>query len=117
VARAEILQTYPVEALGEWMQSLIEACSFIENDIKTLSAEQTAIIQEPYFGFERKLVSSSLTGRRGGIRFSFTIPEKNILQLTLKQSLDLKIVRKPVDIDALLFTHIFNWKKKEGSIQ
>jgi ABC-type nitrate/sulfonate/bicarbonate transport system substrate-binding protein len=117
VARAEIVQEHSLEAMNEWMQSLVEACSFIENDIKTLSAEQTAIIQEPYFGFERILVSSSLTKRRGGIRFSFVIPEKNILQLTLKQALDLKIVQKPVDIDSLLFTHVFKWKKKEGSVQ
>jgi hypothetical protein len=117
VARAEILQEHSLEAMHEWIQSLVEACSFIENDIKTLSAEQTAIIQEPYFGFERTLVSSSLTKRRGGIRFSFVIPEKNILQLYLKQAQDLKIVQKQVDIESLLFTHVFNWKKKEGSIQ
>jgi len=116
-ARAEILQKHSLEAMNEWIQSLVGACSFIENDIKTLSAEQTAIIQEPYFGFERTLVSSSLTKRRGGIRFSFVIPEKNILQLYLKQALDLKIVQKPVDIDALLFSHEFNWKKREGSIR
>lgn len=76
VARSDILQTHSKEAMEEWMRSLTGACAFIENDISTLSAEQTAIIQEPYFGFERALVSSSLVKRCGGIRFFFAVPEK-----------------------------------------
>lgn len=115
VARSDTLQTHSKEAIEEWIRSLTGACAFIENDISTLSAEQTAIIQEPYFGFERALVSSSLVKRRGGIRFFFAVPEKKMLQLYLQQALDAKILLESVDIDALVSFNAFSWEKKSDS--
>lgn len=117
VARADILQKHHKEAMVEWIHSLAEACVFIENDIKTLAAEQSAIIQEPYFGFDRALVGSSLSKRRGGLYFSFVIPEKNVLQLYLQQALDLKILLKPIDLDDLLSFNVLNWGKTREAVR
>ena len=116
-ARSDILQNHYREAMEEWIRSLTAACVFIENDIKTLSAEQTAIIQEPYLGFDRNLVSSSLSKQRGEIQFSFVIPKKNILHMYLQQALELKILLQPVDIDDLLSFDVVGWKKRGGPVQ
>jgi ABC-type nitrate/sulfonate/bicarbonate transport system substrate-binding protein len=112
VAKSNILQKDHKEAVTEWICSLRDACVFIEQDITSLSGEQTAIIQEPYFGFDRAVVSSSLSKRRGQIRFVFTTPEKHVLQLYLQRAMEQKIISKPVDIANLLSFNVFSWKDK-----
>ena len=116
-ARADLLQDNYREALKEWMRSLVEACAFIEDDIKNLSAEQTAIIQEPYFGFNRGVVSSSLAQRRGKIQFSFVIPTKTLLQLYLGQTLDAKLTLQGGDVNALVPQSILNKKEEESPVR
>jgi len=117
VTRPDTLKKDNQEAVNEWIRSLAEACVFIEKDINTLEAQQTAIIQEPYFGFDRALVGSSLRSRRGGIRFSFAIPDKNTLQAYLQQALDLKILLQPIDMDVLLSFNVFDWGKMKETSQ
>ncbi len=114
--RAELLQEQYRGAMEEWVRSLTEACSFIEDDIKNLSAQQTAIIQEPYFGFKRDVISSSLVKRRGKIHFSYAMPEKKLLRLYLQQVADAKTVLQKIDIDTLI-SFDFSGKQGESSPQ
>ena len=100
--RSELLEEKYKMALSEWLSSLARSCLFIEEDIASLSARQTAIIQEPYFGFPRELVSSSLVNRRGMIRFSYEKPDKKVIATYQQYFLDAKILTDRVDIDTLV---------------
>jgi ABC-type nitrate/sulfonate/bicarbonate transport system substrate-binding protein len=111
-ARADILQENYREAMEEWTRSLVEACAFIENDIKNLSAEQTAILQEPYFGFNREVISSSLARRRGNIHFSFVMPEKTLLQLYLRQTLEVQMTLRGLDVNVLIPHNILKMEEE-----
>ena len=113
--RVDFLQEKHRKALAEWIGSITKACDYIEHDISDLSAEQTAIIQEPYMGFARALVSDALVKRRGGIQFSFTMPEKKQIKLYQEQALSVEVLDKRIDIDTLFVSHAFS-ANREGHL-
>ena len=106
--RSDIFQEKRRKALEEWIRSVARACTFIENDITTLSGRQTAIIQEQYFRFPQALVSASLRNRRGGLNFSFILPDKKSIKGYQDQALKAAILDKQVDIDSLVSVDTFN---------
>ena len=94
------------KAVLEWLESIYNACIFIENDIKNSNAKQCAIIQSKYFGFQNDVVVESLTNRLGNLKFNSFIPEINELNNILKYSSSMKLVTKSVDLKELVFLDI-----------
>jgi ABC-type nitrate/sulfonate/bicarbonate transport system substrate-binding protein len=115
VAKTALLQDLYQEAMAEWVSSLVQACTFIENDIENLSAEQVTMIQDPYFKFERNAFRPSLVKRKGKIQFSVKVPNKKVLKEYMQQAFDLKLLVQPVDIDGLVAFDLFSRKHGEPS--
>jgi len=95
----------------EWLQSIVRACDFIENDITKTNAMQVAIIQQKYFNFSKETVIQSLTQRKGGIQFKPKIPDIDYINKVMTKATELKLIMRSVAFDQLLNTKGFIPKK------
>ncbi len=102
VVDSEIAKT-SAKSLHEWLQNLIEACRFIENDIEKSGGKKTASIQLKYFGFPKKIVKQALTGHKGGLKFECFFPDPDTLEKTVGLASKMKILMKSVDMKSLLY--------------
>ena len=101
------------DAAKEWIESIVNACLFIENDIKT-GARQTAIIQKKFFDFPNDLVIDSLANRKGGIAFTPFVPDKEYIKSVLTTMTEIKWIMTSVELnksyDTSLFSELINRK-------
>jgi len=100
IIRSSLLDTHP-EAITEWLKSVVHACQFIEHDIKTSKAMQTAIIQTTYFDFPKEIIVESLVERRGGLKFDEYLFDPIVLEKLFQKASELKFIMKSVDIKTL----------------
>ncbi len=101
VIRSEIIEKNE-SAVHEWLDSLINSCHFIENDIAKSGANQTAIIQETYFNFPKSIVIESLVHHKGGLKFDLLTPPRKEIQKSLDLSSQMKMLTKSVNLDNLI---------------
>jgi ABC-type nitrate/sulfonate/bicarbonate transport system substrate-binding protein len=93
------------KAIKEWVESVFNACLFIENDIQS-GARQTAIIQNKYFNFPNDLVAESLSNRKGRIDFTPFIPDLDYIKSIMTKATEIKLIMKSVEFDKILDTTI-----------
>jgi len=101
-----MLTEHPL-AMTEWLESIVNACSFIENDISKTNAMQIAIIQNKYFNISKDIVIQSLTQQKGNLRFKPSLPDMAYLKSTMEQFTELKWIMKSVEFDQLVDTKLF----------
>ena len=89
--------------IEEWLTSIWESCRFIEKDVLQTGARQTAIIQEAYFTFPKKIVSFSLSHRKGNLKFDNCIPNVEAIKAYSDMAIRMKILTKSVNLDNILF--------------
>jgi ABC-type nitrate/sulfonate/bicarbonate transport system substrate-binding protein len=102
VIRSEFFENNSA-AVEEWLESVVNACTSIEKDIRNSGARQTAIIQSSYFGFTREITTQSLVNRKGDLKFDAFIPDLNEMNTYLEMASKMKLIVKSVDLDALVF--------------
>lgn len=112
VLSTTMLTEYP-DAMAEWVKSIVNACSFIENDISKTNAMQIAIIQNKYFNISKDIVMQSLTQRKGNIRFKPSLPEMAYLKSTMEKYTKLKWIMKSVAFEQLVDTKLFEMAIQE----
>ncbi len=101
VVRAKILnKSAPLVRM--WLDSIVKSCRFIEMDIRETGARQTAIIQNAYFHFSQKAVTTALVQQKGGIRFNHFIPSLDKMKASLALSEQMKLITKPVSLDNMI---------------
>ncbi|MBF0450734.1 MAG: ABC transporter substrate-binding protein [Candidatus Magnetomorum sp.] len=94
------------EAVAEWIESIFNACLFIENDINKTGARQTAIIQKKYFNFSNDLVIDSLANRKGAIGFAPSLPDMDHIKSILTKATEIKWIMKSVPFDQIIDTAV-----------
>lgn len=88
-------------AVNEWLDSVKDACLFIEKDLRESRGRQVAIIQQSYFDFPADIVENALASRRGDLNFRFFMPESQNLREIMRLASEMKLIMKSVDWDAL----------------
>jgi len=106
VLSKKMLTKHP-DAMNEWINSIVRACHFIENDITKTNAMQVAIIQKKYFKISKEIVIQSLTQRKGKIRFKPSLPEMDAIKSIMEQATAIKWIMKSVAFDQLFDTKLF----------
>jgi ABC-type nitrate/sulfonate/bicarbonate transport system substrate-binding protein len=100
VIQSRLLDENADESL-QFMKSIIEACRFIETDIRLSEGRQTAIIQTHYFGYPEDMIADLLVRRRGAIRFDQFFPDPKQLHETMRLASEMKLIMKSVDLDTI----------------
>lgn len=76
----------------DYLASLVAACRLIEEDITVFGAEQTAITQQPYFGFSREEVLRALTTSPAKLSFGYWQVSMEQLNSTLERMVVMKLL-------------------------
>ncbi len=85
-----------------WLDSIVKSCRFIEADVREAGAQQSAIIQKAYFQFPKQIVTRSLVGHKGNLRFNLFIPDLDGIRAYLDLSIQLKMITRSIPLENIV---------------